>query len=346
MPGSESSRTLHESAPSSGPSRADPSGREDDWLALVASPEPAEELPGWLTDPAGTDLHESDPPLELRVAEAREGLKQGSASTSVSAVAVPDAYTLGDDPGTSVVVRLRLRRVIALLAILAAIAALTAVGVERLSSETQLPAVALPEPTDHLLPGTAPEPQILALYENLRLFLPIAPERVTAIGYRGSGADALPLDPFGTLANPGILVDLKNKIFGGGPDQAVRYYLIEGGAGPQTGGIDIGAPVGTNTYAPVDGTVLSISPVVIGGERFGDRVDLQPTSSPNLVVTVTNLRVAPSLQTGATVTASETVMGRLVDVSTVEDAALAEFTQDSGHHVHIELLPAANVALP
>lgn len=346
MPGSESSRTLHESAPSSGPSRADPSGRADDWLALVASPELTEELPAWLADPAGTDPRESDPLLVLRVTEAREGLKQGSASASVSAVAVPDAYALGDDPGTSVVVRLRLRRVIALLAILAAIAALTALGVERLSSETQLPAVALPEPTDHLLPGTAPEPQILALYENLRLFLPIAPERVTAIGYRGSGADALPLDPFGTLANPGILVDLKNKIFGGGPDQAVRYYLIEGGVGPQTGGIDIGAPVGTNTYAPVDGTVLSISPVVIAGERFGDRVDLQPTSSPNLVVTVTNLRVAPSLQTGATVTASETVMGRLVDVSTVEDAALAEFTQDSGHHVHIELLPAANVALP
>jgi len=262
-------------------------------------------------------------------------------------MAVPDAYALNDDPGaTSVVVRLRLRRVIALLAILGIIAAVTAVGVERLWGETQLPPIALPEPTDHLLPGIAPEPQILALHENLRLFLPIAPERVTAIGYRGSGADALPLDPFGTLANPGILVDLKNKIFGGGPDQAVRYYLIEGGVGPQTGGIDIGAPVGTNTYAPVDGTVLSISPVVIGGKRFGDRVDLQPTSSPNLVVTITNLRVAPSLQIGATVTASETVMGRLVDVSKVESAALAEFTQDSGHHVHIELLPAANVALP
>ena len=131
----------------------------------------------------------------------------------------------------------------------------------------------LPEPTDHLLPGSAPEPQILALYETLRLFLPVAPDRVSAIGYRGSGANALPLEPFGTLANPGILVRLKNMIFGGGSDQPVRYSLVEGGAGPQTGGVDIGAPTGTNVYAPVDGTILAINPVVISGRRFGHRVE-------------------------------------------------------------------------
>ncbi len=316
------------------------------WLEPVDDRHAPEPVPPWLEVDGRTDARVSSEAPELEIWH-EGGLKRVTHSTSVLGVAPPAAYALGDERvPRSVVVRLRLRRLVVLLAILVAVVAATALTVDRLASEAPLPAVALPEPTEHLLPGTAPEPQILALFENLRLFLPVAPDRVTAIGYRGSGADALPLDPFGTLANPGVLVQLKNKLFGGGQDQPVRYYLIEGGAGPQTGGVDIGAPVGTNTYAPVDGTILAINPVVISGELVGHRVDIQPTSSPGLVVTVTNIRVAPGLEAGHTVTASETRLGRLIDVSRVETAALAEFTQDSGHHVHIEIVQAANVALP
>ncbi len=242
--------------------------------------------------------------------------------------------------------RLRLGRILGLLVILAIVAIVTAVVVDRLSTDTPVPAVALPEPTDHLLPGSAPEPQILALHDTLRLFLPVAPERVSAIGYRGSGANALPLEPFGTLANPGVLVRVKNKIFGGGAEQPVRYYLIEGGTGPQTGGVDIGAPVGTNVYAPVDGTILAINPVVKSGKRFGDRVDIEPATNPGLVVTLTNIKADSPLEVGHRVTASRTLLGRTVDVTPVETAALAQFTQDKGYHVHMEVVPAANVALP
>ena len=267
-------------------------------------------------------------------------------------MAQPEAYALGESaaerqPARSVVVRVRLRRLLGLLAVLAIVAIVTAVAVDRFSSDTPVAAVALPEPTDHLLPGSAPEPQILALHETLRVFLPVAPERVSAIGYRSSGENALPLEPFGTLANPGILVRLKNKLFGGGTEQPVRYYLIDGGTGPQTGGVDIGAPVGTNVYAPVDGTILAINPVVISGERVGHRVDIQPTTAPALVVTVTNIDVSSQpLAVGQRLTASRSLLGRLIDVSGVQTAALAQFTQDKGHHVHIEVVQAANVALP
>lgn len=340
--------SAHEPTHASGASRPAPRKRrrvDAGWLEPADEIPDADAFPPWLGGGDGAPSPSSDPPLAENDPEG--GLKRTDGSTSVSAMAQHAAYPLGGTrTAKSVVVRLRLRRLLALLVILAAVAAITTLTVQRLSDEAQLPAVALPESADHLLPGTAPEPQILALHENLRLFLPVAPDRVTAIGYRGSGADALPLDPFGTLANPGILVKIKNTLFGDGPDQPVRYYLIEGGSGPQTGGVDIGAPVGTNTYAPVDGTILAINPVVISGRPFGHRVDIQPTSSPGLVVTVTNIRVAPDLQTGNTLTASETRLGRLIDVSEVESAALAEFTQDSGHHVHIEVVQAANVALP
>lgn len=274
-------------------------------------------------------------------------LKSQTPSVSLPHVGPPEAYTLSEsEPARPLVVRVRLPRLMGVLVILAIVGAATAVAVDRLSTDTPVAAVALPEPTDHLLPGSAPEPQILALYETLRLFLPVAPDRVTAIGYRGAGANALALEPFGTLANPGVLVRLKNKIFGGGSEQPVRYYLVEGGTGPQTGGVDIGAPTGTNVYAPVDGTILAINPVVISGRRFGHRVDIQPATSPSLVVTVTNLRKSSGLEVGHRVTASRSRIGRTVDVSDVQTAALARFTQDKGHHVHIEVVPAANVALP
>ena len=262
-------------------------------------------------------------------------------------MARPEAYALSERGAVGpVIVRVRLRRLLSVLVILALVGVVTAVAVDRLSSDEPVRAVALPEPTDHLLPGSAPEPQILALHDTLRLFLPVAPDRVSAIGYRGSGASALPLEPFGTLANPGILVRLKNKLFGGGSEQAIRYYLVEGGTGPQTGGVDIGAPVGTNVYAPADGTILAINPVVISGQRLGHRVDIEPATTPGLVVTVTNIEVSPLLEVGHRLTASRSLLGKTVDLSHVETASLAQFTQDKGHHVHIEVVPAANVALP
>ena len=102
----------------------------------------------------------------------------------------------------------------------------------------------------------------------------------------------------------------------------------------------------TNVYAPVDGTILAINPVVISGRRFGHRVDIQPATTPSLVVTVTNIKVAATLEVGHRLTASRSRLGRTIDISGVQTAALAQFTQDKGHHVHMEVVPAANVALP
>ena len=187
---------------------------------------------------------------------------------------------------------------------------------------------------------------MVALHEDLRLFLPIAPERITAIGFRAAGETALPLDPVGARANAGLLERVKDKIFDGGGSEGLRYYLIGGGRGVQTGGLDVGAAAGTNVYAPVDGTVLAINDVIVSGERFGDRIDLSPTTGPGLVVIVTNLGADSDLTVGAPVVASETKLGRVLDLSEVEQASLARFTQDRGQHVHLEVQPAADLALP
>ena len=38
--------------------------------------------------------------------------------------------------------------------------------------------------------------------------------------------------------------------------------------------------------------------------------------------------------------------GRVVDLSPVERAGLARYTQDEGQHVHLEVHPAASLAAP
>jgi len=202
-----------------------------------------------------------------------------------------------------------------------------------------------PAPTGRLLPAGPPQPQVVAMEETLRIQLPVNQSRITAIGYHASGAGVLPLDPVGSQANAGVVGRLLHKLFGeSGSD--VRYYLLDGGVGPRTGGLDVGAPVDTDVYAPVDGSVIAISDQVINGRAYGVRIDIQPSGNPGVVISLENLRADPALTAGSTVTAAKTKIGRIVDLSRVERAGLARYTQDNGQHVHVEVRPAASLASP
>jgi hypothetical protein len=202
-----------------------------------------------------------------------------------------------------------------------------------------------PAPTGRLLPAGPPRAQIVALQDTLRLQLPINQSRVTAIGYHSSGSSALPLDPIGTQANAGLLKRFVNRFFGDS-NSGIRYYQISGGVGPETGGLDVGAPTGTDVYAPVDGSVMAVSDQIVNGKAYGVRIDIQPSGNPGVVVTLTNLRADPALTVGTTVSAGRTKIGRIIDLSSVEQAALARYTQDRGQHVHIEVHAAGSLAIP
>jgi murein DD-endopeptidase MepM/ murein hydrolase activator NlpD len=198
---------------------------------------------------------------------------------------------------------------------------------------------------DRLLPAGPPKPQVIALQGSLRLYLPIAETRVTAVGYRAVGEGALPLDPVGTQANAGVFNRLFNRLFGE-EEGGIRYNLMGGGPGPETAGLDVGAPVGTDVYAPVDGTVVGLSDRIVDDRVFGVRIEIQPTGSPAVVVVVTNLAADEALTVGSTVAAARTPLGSIIDLSTVETSTLAEYTQDRGQYVHVEVRPAANLSLP
>jgi hypothetical protein len=200
-----------------------------------------------------------------------------------------------------------------------------------------------PAPADRLLPAGPPRPQIVAMQDSLRIQLPINQSRVTAIGYHAVGTGALALEPVGTQANAGLAERLFRKIFGSSGSE-VSYFMLEGGVGAGTGGLDVGAPMDTDVYSPVDGSVIAVTDHVVNGKSYGVRIDIQPSGNPGFVVTLENLRADPALTVGSTVSSGRTKVGRIIDLSEVERAGLARYTQDNGQHVHIEVHPASALA--
>ena len=172
--------------------------------------------------------------------------------------------------------------------------------------------------------------------------MPIGERSVTAIGYYSTTDGALALTPLGRQGNESALARIAHKIFGGGHGPFV-YCQLSGG---ETDVLDVGAATGTEVYAPVDGTIVGISPFVLNGKSFGARIDIQPTAAPSLVVSLTQLSPDAALTVGSTVAASTTKVGQVIDLSGVERQALARYTQDAGNHLAIEVHPAATLTLP
>jgi len=204
---------------------------------------------------------------------------------------------------------------------------------------------AAPAPATRLLPAGPPRPQVVALQSTLRLQLPVAQSRVTAIGYHASADGALALDPVGRQANQGLVSRVARSIFGGGTS-GLRYYALGGDGGPATASLDVGAAPGTDVYAPVDGTIVGITPYVLSGKHYGARLDVQPSGNPSIVVSLTHLRPDPSLTVGSPVAATTSKLGTIIDFAKVERQALAHVTQDAGNHVSIEVHPAAALSIP
>ena len=230
--------------------------------------------------------------------------------------------------------RERRRRRLAALIVLAAIGLpivlLSAFGGS--GAVTQLaPANAAP-----ILPAGPPTPEIVARTGTLQLQLPVSQSRVTAIGYQGGSDGSLALSPLGTQANEGVVKRLLHAIVGGSAGRP-RWYQLPGGEGPGMSALQVGAATGTDVYSPADGTVVAISPMVMNGQQFGSRIDIQPTAAPSLVVSVSHVRTDPALVVGSPVSAGGTKLGSVIDVARVEREALARYTNDAGNHVVVEV---------
>ena len=231
------------------------------------------------------------------------------------------------------------------LAVVACVAAVTLALTAFGTGPSQPVAAVVATAPARLLPPGPPAPQVVALRGPLRIQLPVAQSRVTAVGYHGAGDGALPLQPVGRLGNPGLLGRLAERVLGRERGTPV-YYQLSGGEGPATSALDVGAAPGTDVFSPVYGIVVGITDFVLNGKRYGVRLDLHPARAPSLVVSLTRLRLDPALTVGSSVIAGRSKVGTLLDLSRVERQALARYTQDAGNHVSVEVRPAAALALP
>jgi hypothetical protein len=228
----------------------------------------------------------------------------------------------------------RARRV-ALLVVLSAVF-LVALGLTAFSKGTVPTSVVVPRTPLAAVAQTQPTTEIIAERGQVHLQLPISQSRLTAIGYHSAGDGALSLHPLGHQANEGLVQRIVHGIFGGGGGSP-RWYQLTGGG---TSAIDVGAPIGSDVYSPVDGTVVAIRPFVVEGKAHGSEIDIQPQTAPSLVVAVTQLVADPSLTVGTPVVSGATKLGRVADLAVVEHQALSRYTNDAGNHVTIEIRAA------
>ena len=233
----------------------------------------------------------------------------------------------------------RARRV-ALLIVLAAVF-LVALGLTAFGSTPSRRSFVIPRQSQATVAQTRPTPEIVAQRGQVRLQLPISQSRLTAIGFHSAEDGALSLDPVGHQANESVLQRIVHGIFGGGGGSPKWYQLAGGG----TSALDVGAPIGSDVYSPVDGTVVAMRPFVVMGKKYGSEIDIQPQNAPSVVVAVTQLVADPALAVGTPVVSGATKLGRVADLATVEQQALARYTNDAGDHVSIEVRASAALAL-
>ncbi len=208
-------------------------------------------------------------------------------------------------------------------------------------------AVAVSPPKHALAPDGPPIPTLMASGPNgLVLDVPIAQARVTAIVYHGVGdARVIVLAPSGHQKNAGLVTKLGNLLTGTSTGAGPAYYVDDAGGGASTGSVDVGAVAGTRVYSPVDGTVVGIRPYVLDGSPHGSVLQIQPTSTPADIVTLTNIRPSNQIAVGDQVIAARTRLGTVIDLSRVITQELAKYTSDAGNHVHLEVGPAPAASL-
>lgn len=188
-----------------------------------------------------------------------------------------------------------------------------------------------PVPDAGLAPIATPEDVTVATADGIDLKLPIPKSAITAVAYHAVDTPtAVPLKPRGT----------------------VDYEIAptRGRPGSETAALDVGAAPGTTVYSPVDGVVSSIvDPYVVMGKPAGYEMLIAPSRAAGLIVRLTHLGgllPADRPKVGEPVRAGRTVVGRVVDFAPIAQQEMAQFTNDAGNHVHIEVVRGGTELAP
>ena len=203
-----------------------------------------------------------------------------------------------------------------------------------------------PIPLDAVADATAlsPQPRVLATIGNLHLQLPVAarvadrdrvPRHERRLALAAAGRAAGERGPPRPALAPRSPVQRQRRPRAGTSSRA---------GPPGRTSLDVGAAPGTDVYAPVEGSVVAVGDLVIGGRNVGSRIDLRPSRSPSVMVSVLNVQPDPAIAVGSPVLAASSKLGTAVNLAAVEKQALAAHASARRQQRLDRRLPLAGLA--
>ncbi len=179
-----------------------------------------------------------------------------------------------------------------------------------------------------------PERVPLAQAEGLQLMLPVYGREVTAIGFHPSADDdAVPLDPIGQQVNGSVIASSLGQVF---PQDGTKYVVMSGSGDADIKAMDVGAPAGTNVFAPVDGVVTGIKAYQEEGQCPDIEINIQPQSQPRLTVALSHLDY-PQVSLGQPVRTGTTRIGSVRAMDGCLNQSLRQYTYDNGNHLQMQV---------
>lgn len=170
--------------------------------------------------------------------------------------------------------------------------------------------------------GAPPPRLVIARADGVDVHLPVNTDALTVVGYHPvRDPNVLALEPTGSVEH-------------GELDSRER-------PGPATASADVGAPAGTPVYAPVDGTIASVSDYTVKGRSEGYELTIAAAVAGGVVVRMNHLHAASGGEpprVGQAVVAGRSLIGEVRDLAAVGEQQLSELTSDSGNHVNLELV--------
>lgn len=181
------------------------------------------------------------------------------------------------------------------------------------------------------------EHPVFARLADNNLVLPVAAQYATIIAYQSmSDERAIDLTPIGSQVNGGLIGRTLERLFSG--RAPIRYFILasQGRMVAQTAAVDIGAPAGTPVCAPISGQVVGVKSYQLYGKYDDVQVDIRPKGASDVMISMLFVE-EPVVQIGQTVEAGKTQIGRVRAAQGDLGARLAEYTHDSGSHVHLQV---------
>jgi hypothetical protein len=174
-----------------------------------------------------------------------------------------------------------------------------------------------------------------ARFGDRNLLLPVSAAEATIIAYQPvSDTRAVALTPVGQRANVNAIVRFFRGLFSG--TASMRYYQVPGADNAPTTSVLIGAQPDTPVTSPVSGVVVRVREYLLFGKYDDVQIDIRPEELGGTTVTLLFIS-DPAVTIGARVEAGKTLLGKVRRCPEEIGKILAEFTHDSGSHVHLQV---------